>query len=93
MKAPQKQGQNKMEDKMNINKNINLRLSKNGKSLILTFENQTIFLNANLVRFHLDVSYTKKNGTHISLTEIQRMKQRSQEAFLNKIQTNQEKGA
>jgi len=67
--------------------NANARLSKNGKYLIANSNGQNIVLNANLVRYLLDVPYVRKDGTRVSTQDIYRMKQSAQEAYDRKVQT------
>ena len=64
------------------------RLSKNGKYLIVDNGEQNVILNANLVRYLLDVPYTRKDGTRVSVEQIFEMKQKAQEAYESKIRTS-----
>lgn len=74
---------------MNAKTNItNARLSKNGKYLIVESGGQNAILNANLVRYLLDVPYTRNDGTHISNHEIFLMKQKARLAYEAKVKTS-----
>ncbi len=73
--------------KANINRS-NARLSKNGKYLIVGTGGQSAILNANLVRYLLDIPYTRKDGTQISNQEIFLMKQKAQAAYDQKVKSS-----
>lgn len=67
---------------MNANANsATARVSKNGKYLIVEANGQSTILNANLIRYLFDVPYTRKDGTHVSVEEIFKMKQEAQAAY------------
>lgn len=64
------------------------RLSKNGEFIIVTVNGKTGLVNANLVKYLLGVSYTKKDGTLVSSDQIQVLKRKSQEAYAKAIIDN-----
>lgn len=70
---------------MKSNNNSTARRSKNGKFLIVTCGNQSAVLNVNLVRYLLDIPYTRKDGTHVSNAEIFEMKHNAQIAYDKKV--------
>ncbi len=63
----------------------NARLAQSGKSIVVTVNGQTGFLNINLVKYLLGIQYTKKNGTLVSEMEIMSMKQRSLDAYIRAV--------
>ncbi len=63
----------------------NARLAQSGKSIVVTVNGQTGFLNINLVKYLLGIQYTRKNGTLISEMEIVAMKQRSLDAYIRTV--------
>ncbi len=63
----------------------NARLAQSGKSMVVTVNGQTGFLNLNLVKYLLGIQYTKKNGTLVSEMEIVAMKQRSLDAYIRAV--------
>jgi len=64
------------------------KLSKNGKYLIVENAGQAAILNANLIRYLLDIPYTRKDGTHVSTQEIYFLKQKAQMAYDEKIKSS-----
>lgn len=75
------------------NLKANVRMSQDGKFLIVNINGETGLVNANLVRYLLGVEYTRKNGTQVSSEEIAQIKRRSQEAYVKKVQEGKTKSA
>ncbi len=73
------------ENFMKNSNTANARLAQSGKSIIVTVNGQTGFLNVNLVKYLLGVEYTKKNGTLVSEADIVAIKQRSQDAYVKAV--------
>ena len=65
----------------NLTAQATARISKNGKYLIVNSNGRTSILNANLVRYLFDIPYTRKDGTHVSTSQIFEMKQSAQAAY------------
>ena len=69
----------------------NAQLSQNKKSLIITDDHgNKMILNANLAKFHLEIPYTKKNGTTVTLEEILEKKNRSSIKYAEAIRLSNE---
>lgn len=77
---------------MNNNKNIqNVRFIEKSNSLMVkTPTGETFFINKNLILRELEIPYTKKDGTKVSLKEIKESKARSQELYLQAIKNKSE---
>mgnify|MGYP001079839375 CR=1 FL=1 len=66
----------------------NVRLSKNQNLLVVQLEDRTAFINVNLVKHLLEISYTKKDGTTVSVEAIREMKLKAREAYASAVAKN-----
>ncbi len=85
VKAPMIGTHKRTENCMKNVNTANARLAQSGKSIVVTVNGQTGFLNINLVKYLLGIQYTKKNGTLVSEMEIVAMKQRSLDAYIRAV--------
>lgn len=75
------------------NQTNSIRLSQNKKALVVTINGQTALFNVNLVKYHLEIPYTKKDGTQVDETKIFDMKSRAKEAYAKKLSQPEGKSA
>lgn len=71
----------------------NIKLNRKATAFIITVGNQTGYININLVKYLLDMPYTKKDGKNISQDDIYKMKERAKEKYVAAINSNQSKSA
>ena len=64
---------------------LSAKVSKDGRFLVIVKNGTVSILPANLVRYLLDVPYTRKDGTHVSSRDIFDMKERAQDAYKAKV--------
>jgi hypothetical protein len=75
------------------NYKTDVKMSLNGRFVIVTVNGEVGLINANLLRYHLGVPYTKKNGVHVSTETIAEIKQKSQAAYVEKLQSRKPESA
>ncbi len=86
VEGPDRRGPKTTEEEMKSQTTrATARISKNGKYLIVNSNGHTSILNANLVRYLFDIPYTRKDGTHVSTSQIFEMKQSAQVAYDQKV--------
>jgi hypothetical protein len=68
--------------------NTIVKLSQDKQTLIVSKNGVPAFIAVNLIKHLLDVPYTKKDGTVVSLEDIRAMKTRSQEAYAEAVAKN-----
>ena len=68
--------------------NTNVKLSQDKKTLIVSKGGVPAFISVNLIKYLLDIPYTKKDGTVVSLEDIQAMKQEASEAYAQAVVKN-----
>jgi hypothetical protein len=69
----------------------NVKLSKNQKTLIVTQGKEVAFISANLIKHLLEIPYTKKDGTLVSLENIKALKAKSKAAYAQAVLENSKK--
>ena len=76
-------------------KNINsVRLIEKSNSLQIKIPSgETFFINTNLVLHELEIPYTKKDGTKVSLKEIKESKALAREKYIQAIKNNKQKAS
>ena len=70
---------------MNDQTYTSVKLSKDNNTVIVTVGSKTALFSANLLKHLLDIPYTKKNGTMVSLTDIKALKAKSQAAYAKAV--------
>jgi hypothetical protein len=68
--------------------NTNVKLSQDKKTIIVSKGGVPAFISVNLIKYMLDIPYIKKDGTEVSVEDIQAMKQQSSEAYAQAIVKN-----
>jgi hypothetical protein len=68
--------------------NTNVKLSQDKKTLIVSKGGAPAFISVNLIKYLLDIPYTKKDGTEVSLEDIQAMKHLASEAYAQAVVKN-----
>ncbi len=70
-----------------------IRLTKDKQAFVVRIGEQTALFDVNLIKYHLEIPYTKKNGESVSLEEIKQKKQIAQENYIAAINKKQAQGA
>ncbi len=68
--------------------NTNVKLSQDKKTIIVSKGGVPAFISVNLIKYLLDIPYTKKDGTVVSLEDILAMKHEASEAYAQAIVKN-----
>lgn len=68
--------------------NTNVKLSQDKRTLIVSKGGVPAFISVNLIKYLLDIPYTKKDGTVVLLEDIQSMKHSASEAYANAVVKN-----
>ncbi len=68
--------------------NTIVKLSQDKQTLIVSKNGVPAFISVNLIKHLLDIPYTKKDGTVVSLDDIRTMKTRAREAYAEAVSKN-----
>lgn len=68
--------------------NTNVKLSQDKKTLVVSKDGVPAFISVNLIKYLLDIPYTKKDGTVVSHEDIQAMKHGASAAYAQAIVKN-----
>ena len=68
--------------------NTSVKLSQDKKTIIVSKGGVPAFISVNLIKHMLDIPYTKKDGTKVSVEEIQAMKQMASTAYAEAVMRN-----
>ena len=68
--------------------NTNVKLSQDKKTLIVSKGGVPAFISVNLIKYLLDIPYTKKDGTEVTLEDILAMKHMASEAYVQAVVKN-----
>jgi hypothetical protein len=68
--------------------NTSVKLSQDKKTIIVSKDGVPAFISVNLIKHMLDIPYTKKDGTVVSLEDIRTMKQEASEAYAQAVVKN-----
>ncbi len=68
--------------------NTIVKLSQDKQTLIVSKGGVPAFISVNLIKHLLDIPYTKKDGTVVSLDDIRTMKSRAREAYAEAVSKN-----
>lgn len=77
-----------MEKIMKNQINTSVKLSQDKKTIIVSKGGVPAFISVNLIKHMLDIPYTKKDGTKVSVEEIQAMKQIASTAYAEAVVRN-----
>ncbi len=70
---------------MNNQNYLTVKLSKNGETLLVDINGQRGLISVNLVKHLLEIPYTKKDGTAVSIEQIKEKKEKAQKAYVQAI--------
>lgn len=76
------------EEFMKEQNNTIVKLSQDKQTLIVSKGGVPAFISVNLIKHLLDIPYTKKDGTVVSLEDIRTMKSRAREAYAQAVVKN-----
>jgi len=65
-----------------------IRTTKKGDALIVKIGDQSAIFSTNLIKYHLGLEYTKKNGQVVTIEEIAKKRQRAQDLYIAAIKSN-----
>ena len=68
--------------------NTIVKLSQDKQTLIVSKNGVPAFISVNLIKHLLDIPYTKKDGTVVSLDDIRASKSRAAEAYAEAVSKN-----
>ena len=66
------------------NNNVKIRATKDNSALIIN----NVLVDVNLLKYHLGIPYTKKDGTHVSAEQIATLKKLASEKYQQAIREN-----
>ena len=73
---------------MKTQNSTNVKLSQDKQTLIVTKGGVPAFISVNLIKYLLEIPYTKKDGTVVSLEAIRTMKHDASEAYAQAVVKN-----
>ena len=68
--------------------NTSVKLSQDKNTIIVSKGGVPAFISVNLIKHMLDIPYTKKDGTQVSVEDIQFMKQLASAAYAEAVVRN-----
>ncbi len=73
--------------------NTSIKLSRDGNTFVVKIGDQTAFFSTNLIKYHLGIAYTKKDGEFVSEKQIKERKELSKQNYIAAIKNNKKASA